>query len=100
MTVVSPIPPRPRIIRGLDHDHQHWQKLAAEHQHFDGLAAEFDEPAEVVAEAISTLNARERYVLFRRYGRAPSLSLAKLGKELGVGTERVRQIEGIASVVR
>jgi len=57
-----------------------------------------DDPVrrKVLAEALDTLNPRQRMVVLRRRAAEDSVTLEALGAELGVTKERVRQIENAA----
>ena len=51
---------------------------------------------EHLSEALDTLDSRERYIMEQRYMQDDTVSLAALGRELGVSRERARQLEARA----
>ena len=51
---------------------------------------------EHLTEALDELDGRERYIVEQRYMQDDSISLAELGRELGVSRERARQLEARA----
>jgi len=65
-------------------------------QEQQALASEFGENAlEAVSDALTILDARERYIVEHRLlaDREAELSLAEIGRGLGISRERARQLE-------
>jgi RNA polymerase primary sigma factor len=86
---------RGRFVTGqeeaLEHAADH---RSAEHE----LESDYGRDRHAVYKLVGKLNQRERRILVGRYGigGASELTLAQLGKELGISKERVRQLESRA----